>query len=224
MGSSSQHQLRLLELQYFVPRLRGRYLAPRLESTNCTGLTQTFQHCYGHKEIKTSSAEMEAVWFRQLPALLHFLMHYHHGWMPPGPEMLLTPLGSGCCVQQLIQLHEESAKIGLRTQPWAGFGPAVMLRGLQDRQCWAKAGPQLVEEDKAGQWPTQGAQGTRECSQECWDAQDMFPHHHLPRNRAKCWCCTWVRVTPGINPDWRMNRSKTALPRTWGCCWMRGWI
>lgn len=36
------------------------------------GLTQTFQHCYGHKEIKTSPVEMEAVWFSQLPVLLHF--------------------------------------------------------------------------------------------------------------------------------------------------------
>lgn len=90
MGSYSQPQLWPLELL--------QYLALRLESTNSMGLTQTFQHCYGHKEIKTSPTEMEAVWFSQLPVLLHFLIHYHHDWMPPGSEMLFTPLGSGCSV------------------------------------------------------------------------------------------------------------------------------
>lgn len=55
----------------------------------------------------------------------------------------------------------------------------------------AKTGPELVE-DKAGQWPPQADQGRSDSSQEHWDSQDTFPHHHLPCNKAKCWCCTWL--------------------------------
>lgn len=113
---------------------------------------------------------------------------------PEGDSDDAVPQGSGT-VSYLHQWHS-----GIQVHPWQG------CRWPQAEQCswhtWWMGCHTEAWMPYRGTW----THVTSGCMERPWSSV-----------RPSANCCTWVRATPSINPDWGMNELRACRRRTWAC-------